>query len=425
MLRQTAQWVRRLDETGRDQTRHLVLHLHEPLGGVPDATLETPSGDDPEWRLSFHLSAADEDEQSIDAECLWDQSLGGAPTGQRLGELQELLLTELTRAARVYERLEPVLHEGSPSELMLTTKEACALVREHRPLLAESGIVVTVPRWWDDPAGRLGVRLQVESPESEGGGASTVRMGLSTIVQYRWQIAIGDQPLTLEEFQRLSEARSPLVQVRGNWVELRPEDMDAAKKFLRDNEDGEMTLLAAIHAAHGSTPVKTGLPVFGLDATGWVKDLLAASSGDQNMPVVKPPRDFRGELRPYQITGLSWLAFLDQFGLGACLADDMGLGKTIQLIALLQHEREHAPPGTTFEPTLLVAPTSVITNWTRELARFAPNLTFHVQHGPDRPTGEQLAEKAATHDLVITTYALVTRDHDSLLPHCMASGGAR
>ena len=98
-----------------------------------------------------------------------------------------------------------------------------------------------------------------------------------------------------------------------------------------------------------------------------------------------------------------------------CLADDMGLGKTIQLLALLVHEREEAERrGEAVDPTLLVAPMSVIGNWMHETRRFAPGLKVLVHHGVDRLTGDALVEEAESSDLIVTTYALAHRDRETL-----------
>jgi len=118
-----------------------------------------------------------------------------------------------------------------------------------------------------------------------------------------------------------------------------------------------------------------------------------------------------GKLRPYQVRGFSWLAFMRRWGLGACLADDMGLGKTPQTLALLLHERAQ---GWVRGPTLLICPTSVVGNWQREAARFAPSLRVLVHHGPGRADGERFVEEARAHDLVISSYALLSRDEARL-----------
>ena len=131
---------------------------------------------------------------------------------------------------------------------------------------------------------------------------------------------------------------------------------------------------------------------------------------------ISQPERFTGELRPYQITGLSWLHFLDRFGLAACLADDMGLGKTVQLIALLQDdERSRLPEGRTLAPTLLAVPTSV-----GQLGAGAGTAGAGVDRARaarsrrGRPSGDEFTDCVQDADVVITTYALVVRDNDTL-----------
>ncbi|MFP4654053.1 MAG: DEAD/DEAH box helicase, partial [Phormidium sp.] len=119
------------------------------------------------------------------------------------------------------------------------------------------------------------------------------------------------------------------------------------------------------------------------------------------------PESFVGQLRPYQARGVGWLAFLERWGLGACLADDMGLGKTIQTIAFLQHlQAQEALTG----PVLLVCPTSVLGNWEREVKKFGPSLSVQVHHGAKRAKGNLFISTAKQHDILITSYALVYRD---------------
>lgn len=428
LLRDAGQWVSRLDEVGRSRTLRLCFKLNEPIESSMLADNEpVPSG--LRWRLSLHLQSTENPDRMIDAEQLWAQPASAQMvSGQRVEQPQELFLAELGRAGTIYNRIEEALADAAPTGLDLTTKDAYEFLREHTPVLEEAGFSIIVPDWWKEPASRLGARLQIDSTSSEhpatrngdssatSGQPSSSTLGLSAIVQYKWQIAVGDQPLSMEEFQRLANQSSPLVRVQGRWVEIRPDDMNAAVAFLESRPGGEMKLIEAIQAAYGADHSQTGLPVTGLDATGWVASLLNATQQPQAVPMLDQPESFIGSLRPYQKTGLSWMNFLDRFGLGACLADDMGLGKTIQLIALLQHEREATDDPAYVGPTLLVVPTSVVSNWVRELARFAPALSVHVQHGPERPTGADFAGVAVRHDVVITTYALVSRDRETLQP---------
>jgi hypothetical protein len=128
---------------------------------------------------------------------------------------------------------------------------------------------------------------------------------------------------------------------------------------------------------------------------------LRAFSGVTRVAV---PAAFCGELRPYQRDGLDWLQFLAEYGFGGILADDMGLGKSVQTLAHLLAQKA---AGRLTEPALLVVPTSLVHNWRDEAARFAPTLRVLALHGPAR--ADHFAE-IAVHDVVITTYALLTRD---------------
>ncbi len=127
-------------------------------------------------------------------------------------------------------------------------------------------------------------------------------------------------------------------------------------------------------------------------------------------PALEPP-GFNATLRAYQRDGLAWLGFLADAGLGGVLADDMGLGKTVQVLAHLLAEKQR---GRLERPALIVAPTSLVANWRDEARRFAPALSVLVVHGPTRAG---LHEGIPHHDLVITTYPLLTRDRDELLAH--------
>jgi len=123
---------------------------------------------------------------------------------------------------------------------------------------------------------------------------------------------------------------------------------------------------------------------------------------------VAPPAGLQARLRSYQRDGLAWMQFLREFGLAGILADDMGLGKTIQTLSHILLEKE---AGRLDRPALVVAPTSLMGNWQDEAARFAPALRVLLLHGPDRSA--RFAEMAS-HDLVLTTYALLPRDEAAL-----------
>jgi superfamily II DNA or RNA helicase len=422
MARRVRAWIGALEERGPSAAWRLLLRLSEPVAIDPRAP--DPAPDDACWTLSFHLQAVEAPGVVLDAPDIW-LIPGESATimGRRIDRPQELLLSELGRASRLYKALEAELEEQQPSALALTTRQAYEFLREVRPLLQEQGFGVEAPAWWEAPSARLGARLRLESrggdPFGEGGGglsnAARAQLGLSALVGYTWEIAVGDLSLSLREFEQLAAKRTPLVRINGRWVEVRPEDVHAAIRFIRDNPGGEIPLGEALRLAYGSDLSKTGIPVVGLEATGWLQAFFNSEAASRQLAPVPTPATFHGALRPYQQRGVSWMVFQECLGFGICLADDMGLGKTIQLLALLAHEREVAKElGRAVRPTLLLVPMSVVGNWIHETARFCPDLRLLVHHGPERATGEAFEAKVAGSDLVVTTYALAHRDRESL-----------
>ena len=367
------------------------------------------------WRISFHLQAKDDRSLLVPAEAVW-RARSSAVTflERRFENPQERLLADLGRAARLFPPLEGSLKGAHPTGLELDTEQAYAFLRRAAPLLEEGGFGVLLPSWWGRPTARLGVRLAVKPKAKSKADASTGTglMGMDTVLSYDWQVALADETLSLQEFKELVKLKVPLVKVRGEWVELRPEEIAKAIEFFEERGDnGELRLGEALQIGFGGEQSEVGLPVVDIAGEGWVKDLLERFAGEAKISMIKTPRTFRGKLRPYQRVGVSWLAFLAQFGLGACLADDMGLGKTIELIALQLHERTGNKKP---DPTLLICPMSIVGNWQREIERFAPSLQVMVHHGGERLSGRAFARRVREHDLVITTYALAHRDREHL-----------
>ena len=394
-------------------------------GGVRTCFRLLPPGDgrhpdqappDVVWRLELLLQGADDPSLLVPAAEVWRAGSGLALASGRVEHPQERLLADLGRATRLYPELERALAERRPVALDLDTEGAYRFLREAASLLAQAGFGVLTPSWWRSGSARLGLKLTARpTQEADSATAAPGGMGLESLVDYRWQLALGDDPLPAEELRELARLKLPLVRVRGRWVELDPEELDRALGFLerqapaRPDGTGEMSAAELLRTALGLEATEAGLPVVAVDAQGWIRDLLAAA--DRRLESMATPPGFHGRLRPYQERGLAWLSFLGHLGLGACLADDMGLGKSPTTLALLAAERTAgASPG----PTLLVCPMSVVGNWQREAERFTPRLAVHVHHGAERLTGPAFRETAEQADLVVTTYALAARDRDAL-----------
>lgn len=378
--------------------------------------LAPPRDDLAAWRLEFALQATDDPSVLVSAREVWS---GDSDTAAFLGrsfEDPELrLLADLGRARRLYPALDRALEDAQPGALELGVAEVVEFLRDAAPLLEQSGFGVLMPDELRHPP-RLSARLRTASRQSNGDRSEgSGLLGYEGIVDYRWEVAVGDHTLTAEELHQLAALKAPLVRVRGQWVELRPDDVAAAIRLLEDGSAGQMPIAEAARIGLGVTDPGLDLEVGGVDADGPLAALLGPDTTQELSPL-STPDGLDGTLRPYQERGLSWLAFLGAVGLGGCLADDMGLGKSVQLLALLVHERSGMTrrskhwPG----PTLLVCPMSIVGNWQREAARFAPDLRVHVHHGRDRLDGDEFAMQAQRADLVLTTYSLAARDHDDL-----------
>ena len=389
----------------------------EPQPGEDGAEPLLPAGEageQPPWRVEILLQSKEDPSVLVPAIEVWSRSERLTALGRMLENPQERLLGGLGHALRLWPELEPALREATPTEVPLSADGAHRFLRDAAPALEQGGFTVLVPPWWRE---RPRLNLHVESPGKWD--ESTGLFGLDGLCDYEWRIAIGDATLSLAELEALAALKLPLVKARGQWIALRPDDVDAALRFLKDRrERGRAPVGELLRDGLGLGDAKpaAGLPPVELDATGWLGGLLGAG-GDRRLERIATPASFAGELRPYQERGLAWLAFLSSVGLGACLADDMGLGKTIQLLALLLAEREPPAAGASprrVGPTLLVCPMSVAGNWEREARRFAPELRLRVHHGRERLRGAAFTEAALAADLVVTTYALALRDRDAL-----------
>jgi superfamily II DNA or RNA helicase len=398
-------WIRQLRSAAEAAFR-LCFRL-EP----PEVDPESRQVTSPDWGLRYMLQANDDPSLLVPAEKVWSARGGTLRYLNRKFEgTQEQLLAGLGLAARIFPPIMDSLRTAHPQSCKLTVGEAYAFLREVGPLLEGSGFGVLVPPWWDKPGARLGVRAKLKADANIVGSGI---LSLDSLVQFEWELALGDESLSREEFERLAALKMPLVRVRGQWVMLQPDEIEAAIAFWeKKRHQDQMSLRDALRMALGTTEEAEGLPLHGVETSGWLDNLLQQLQNGDQLQELSPPHGFVGQLRPYQTRGYSWLTFLRKWGLGACLADDMGLGKTIQAIALLLRERERAQDST--PPSLVICPTSVVGNWKREIVRFGPELRVMVHHGSERTRGKEFVAEAHAHDVVVSTYGLARRDVDDL-----------
>ena len=396
-------WLRNLHAAG-DTMFRVAFRLEAPLQ-------QGQAAREQQWQLHFLLQARDDPSLLIPAQQVW-QTKGRVlrALNRRFEQPQEKLLAGLGYAARLFKPLQAGLKTAAPTALTLTGAEAYTFLREGAPLLEASGFGVLVPPWWNKPGTRLGVRLKMTSRHSQNPESiPKSKVSVENLVRYRWELSLGDVTLTREEFEALVALKSPLVEIRGQWVQLDPEQIEAAIRFWEKQRlEAEVSLAEAVRLGLGTTETAEGLPVEQVEYEGWFKVWMERFAGNEKLALLPPPAGLQATLRPYQQYGYSWLAFLRRWGLGACLADDMGLGKTVQTLALILREKEES--GRLAGPVLVVCPTSVVSNWAREAQHFTPGLTCLVHQGPDRLRDDAFVKQARAADLTLTSYAVVRRD---------------
>jgi hypothetical protein len=366
---------------------------------APDQT----DGDD--WQLDILVQAVADPSVLVSALDVWRDNDAGLY--RWVDDPERQLLADLGRASALYPGLDAALTQRRPCGLTLDVAGAYDFLT-YAELLAQAGFGVLVPSWWRRP-GELCLKVTTTSTDSGIAMVRDTAVTLDEIVHCRWSIALGNERISEEDLAELAKHKIPLVRIRGQWTYVDRKRLAAGLKFLRRMRSGTLPAREVLLNAGLRPSEDLPLPVHSDGGTGWLAEFLSGDS-EGHVPDVAVPADLRATLRPYQRRGLSWLAFLDRIGLGACLADDMGLGKTVQLLALevLRRSERDRPP------TLVVCPLSVVGNWQREAARFAPTLSVHVHHGPERAAGDVFAKTVREHDIVVTTFSVAVKDTEEL-----------
>lgn len=396
-------WRDRIFRTQTDQIFHLYFHLQDPAN---------PNG---RWQLQFQVAPKQDPSLRLSLEDYWRMKPREQQrVKQYLGEdFEQNLLMNLGYAARIYPDLWRGLETDQPSGIALPLDTAFAFLKESAWVLESAGYKVIVPAWWT-PQGRQRAKVRLKAKGKSLGGNNKAKSYFSfeTLVEYQYELAIGDQPVTEQEWQQLVQAKTPLVRFRGQWMELDQDKMQQMLAFWKTQqaENPELSLLDFLKLTQGGEDEDLEIEC---DRTDALAEMLTKLGHKGQLEPVEDPTRFQGKLREYQKRGVSWLQYLDQLGLNGCLADDMGLGKTVQVIARLVQEREdlQAQQIAKVPPTLLIAPTSVIGNWFHEIGKFAPHLRAVVHHGSDRPTeAKDFKKLCREQDIVITSFALARKD---------------
>ncbi|GAA2708826.1 DEAD/DEAH box helicase [Micromonospora olivasterospora] len=329
-----------------------------------------------------------------DAAALWE----GDEHGLGEGATFEAMLA-VRRAAAVWPPLERLLDVAAPVELELLDEDLADLLGGAERRLADAGIEF---EWPSRLSRELTARVLVGSPPERPAAVaeffrSAAPMPLS------WQLTLAGEPLTDAETELVAKSR-PIVRLGERWVAVEPELARKARERqlapLPAYDALAATLIASVEVEGERVEVV---------ADGWLGALRErVAEPDGGPEPLAAPAALRGTLREYQLRGLRWLERMTALGFGGCLADDMGLGKTVTVVALhLRRQLDPATAGT----TLVVCPASVLGNWEREIARFAPGTPVRRYHGTARSLD------GAAGGFVLTSYGTMRVDAGTLAAH--------
>ncbi len=339
------------------------------------------------------------------------------PLGQALTEYagpqnkQQLLglLLPVKRASEHCTWLKALVDAGDVFHpLRWDVSEAHQFIKDIEHLEA-AGIIARLPSSWKTrrPA-RPTVNAKVGTHPPEN-------LGTESLLDFQIDVSLEGESLTHAELRALMAGVENLVFLRGRWVEV---DRDKLQRLLTQFENVQHRAEQGGLGFHEAMRLLASAPVTGEDevdpsAAQWAQvtagPWLANTLKQLRAPdaTVDPGAALNATLRPYQRNGVQWLHLLSKLGLGACLADDMGLGKTIQVLALLLVIRRSVT-----KPTLLVAPASLLANWSAEIAKFAPTIGAMTVHPSELSSAELKALTPlsfAQAQLVMTTYGSLQR----------------
>ncbi len=288
--------------------------------------------------------------------------------------------------------LDEYINSKGKEEIILDTKSFAPFLMQAIPAIQLLDIDILLPKSLQQIL-RPKPSIKVKSKAKDGKGF----LRLEKLLDFDWQVSIGDTLMDEEEFRKLLKHSDGLIRFKTNYIYVNPEELQKLyKHFSSAKTLSSFEMLRAVLSGEYQG-AKIAL-------TNEVKALIRQLT---EQDIVALPQGLNASLRPYQHRGFSWMYRNSQIGFGSIIADDMGLGKTLQVIATILKYKEDG--FLQKEKALVVAPTGLITNWQAEIEKFAPSLRCNVYHGATR----QLEDKT-DFDVLLTTYGMVRSDADKL-----------
>ena len=350
------------------------------------------------FQLKVHIKNRKTDESVLIDELYHKDEIFGANSS----DIAKIVEKQLNYAIRYMPELEDLFEDEDKLALDLNLNEVYKIITQTAYYLQKAQIEVILPKELVNiVVPRASINAKVKASRSQDladifNNSSSSKISLDDILDFSYEIAIGNDKISVEEFNKLVENSNGLIKYKNKYVLI---DKEESKKIFEQIAKANFKSMSRMELIHASMSGQLAQYDFDYD------DAFARVIQDFTKPIdVIPPETLKGELRPYQQTGLKWLWTNVSKGFGVCMADDMGLGKTIQIISLILKMKEE---GSLKKPVLVICPTTLMGNWMKELQMFAPSLDAVIYHGAER----QLDVK---HDVILTTYAIMRIDVEEL-----------
>ena len=316
--------------------------------------------------------------------------------------VSQIIEKQLRYAHRYMPEIEDILDGDNNYSLHMHLNEVYKIMTQTIYYLNKANIEVILPEGLDNivvPRASINAKIKANRGSELQALLNSNHQDtlvLDEIMSFSYTIAIGDERLSAEEFEKLAKTAEGLIKYKNQYVLI---DKTEAEKLLKKVKNPDVKSLTKLDLLHAS--LSGSLDEFEFDYDTAFAEILKDMTKTEDISVSE---NLQGVLRPYQEKGFKWLYTNTQKGFGCCMADDMGLGKTIQVISLIVKLKDEKKLK---NPVLVVCPTTLVGNWVKELKMFAPSLKASVYHGLER----ELDTKA---DIVITTYAILRIDIEKL-----------
>ncbi|MCD7879653.1 MAG: SNF2-related protein, partial [Candidatus Gastranaerophilales bacterium] len=321
----------------------------------------------------------------------------GISWGYQNSYLVSIVEKQLNYTIRYYKEMESLFEDEDNLQMFLSLNDVYKLMIHTAYYLNKAGININFPpNFGNIVVPRASINAKIKTSREQdvadilNGKAGSI--SLSGIFDFSYQVAIGDEKISVEEFENLIKGANGIIEFKNKYILIDQNEAQAIINKLKNPKIDKITRMEMLHAAFSG---HLGDYEFDYDAAfaNIVKDIGKTVE-------VAPPDGLNGVLRPYQMSGLKWLYTNTTKGFGSCIADDMGLGKTIQVISLILKLKEE---GKLKAPVLVICPTTLMGNWIKELNMFAPSIKASAYHGAER----NLDLKS---DVLITTFAILRID---------------